>query len=146
MEAVSLGFEAALAAEALAQGDEFGDLDRLDVPRVEADEQVVGATAVDELIVGVFLVEQDALEDARVLEEANGAVDGGLGDTVAAALERFDELVGLEQAVELDDRVEDAGALGRVLETLGPQLPSEDGAQRLDDVKVAVGLAHLGHG
>ena len=93
---MAAGLEAAFAAEALAQGDEFGGLDLLDLACVEADEQVVGPAAVDELIVGLVLLEQDALDDAGVLEQADGAVDGGLGDAQARALEGGEQGIGLE--------------------------------------------------
>src|SRR5437016_660674 len=86
LESVAAGFEAAFAAEALAEGDEFGGLDLLDLAGIEADEQVIRSAAVDELIVGVVFVKEDALDDAGILEQADGAVDGGLGDARAGAL------------------------------------------------------------
>lgn len=57
LEAVALGLEASFAAEAVAEGDQFGDIDGNCLSRVDADEQVVGAAAVHELVVGLVLVE-----------------------------------------------------------------------------------------
>lgn len=129
----------AFATKLVAKGDELGDVDGFDLAGVEVDEQVVGRAAVHELIVGLVLVEQDALDDAGILEEADGAVDRGLGDAETAGLYGGEKLIGFEEAILADDGVEDAGPFGGVLESLGLELAAEDRAEGFDDFEGGVG-------
>jgi hypothetical protein len=136
VEAERRGLEAQGGALVGDDGVEFGDIDFDDVAGVGADEDVPRAgVAEDELIVGLVAVDEDALDDAGVGEEFEGAVDGGLADAEAVGLDADQDLVGLEEAFELHHDVEDVGAFGRVLEALGLEGAAEDGADGLDDVE-----------
>lgn len=141
---MAAGVEASGAAEFVAEGDEFGDVDGFDLAGVEVDQEVVGCAAVNQLIVRLVFVEEDALDDAGILQEADGAVDGGLGDSEAAGLAEGEEFIGFEEAIFADDGVEDAGALGGVLEALGLELAAEDGAEGFDDFEGGEGVGHGG--
>ena len=133
LEAVACGGEAQLGADAVADGDEFGDVDGDDLVGVDAGDGVVGACAVDELESWDVVAPEDALDDAGVLHELDGAVDGGFGDAVAGASEVFDEGLGLEGAVHADDGIEDAGPFGGVFLALGLEATPEDGAEGLEN-------------
>lgn len=89
--------------------------------------------AVDELVVGLFAVDQDALDDSGFGQELERAVDGGFGDAEAVGFESGDDLVGFEEAIEAEDDVEDVGAFGGVLEAFAAEGSAEDGADGLDD-------------
>lgn len=130
---MGVGGEAELAGDAFAEGDEFGDVDGEDFAGVESDEEVARASAVGELVVGVVGVDEDLLDDAGVLEEADGAVDGGFGDAEVLLFECGLELIGLEEVVELEDGVEDLCALGGVLEAFAFEAAPEDGAEWFGD-------------
>jgi hypothetical protein len=52
--------------------------------------------------------------------------------TLAAHVEQ--ELLGLEEAISLDDRVKDISAFGGVLETLGPEESTEHAADGRHDL------------
>lgn len=132
---MALGVEAAFFADAIADGGEFGDADGFDVVGVDADEHFCGFAAVDELVVDLIGVEWDALDDAGFEHEFEGSVDGGFGDAVAAGAEEFDESIGLEDAIDADDGVEDARAFGSVFESFGLECAPEDGAEGLDDLE-----------
>ena len=139
LKAVAAGVQASGPAEFVSEGDEFGDVDGFDLAGVEVDEEVVGRAAVDKLVVGLVFVEEDALDDAGILEEADGAVDGGLGDAEAPGLDGAQEFLGFKEAILSDNGVEDAGPLRGVLETLGLELAAEDGAEGFDDFEGGVG-------
>lgn len=48
----------------IAEGDQFGHLDLDDLASVEADHEIAGFAAVDELVVGLLIIEEDALDNA----------------------------------------------------------------------------------
>jgi hypothetical protein len=131
-----------VAADGVAECGELGGGDGDDLVVVEADHEVFGGS-VGELVDGLFLCEGDAVDDAGVFEEFDGAVDGGLAHAAAFALEVVHEAIGFEEAFVAEDRVEDAGSLGGVLQAFGLECPSEDRAEGLDDVD-RVGVAGVG--
>lgn len=134
MEAETRGCDAALGADALDEFFDFWDVEFDDLIGVDADEDVARALlAVDELVVGLFAVDENALDDAGLGEEFERAVNGGLADTEAIGLQACDDLIGLEEAVESQDDVENVGAFGGVLEALAAEGSAEDGAHGLDD-------------
>ncbi len=143
LESMAARFEAAVAAESVAEGVEFRDVDLFDAAGVEVDDQVVGRAAIDELVVGlvaVFLVEEeDAVDDAGFLQETDGAVDRGLGDVGPGGFQGGEEFFSLEETIHADNGVEDVGAFGGVLKSLGFELAAEDSAEGLDDLEVGVG-------
>jgi hypothetical protein len=100
---------------------------------IDADDEIAGLAAVDELVVGLVFVEEEALDDAGLLEEFDGAVDGCFADAEAGVSEFGLEFVGVEEAVEAEDGVEDLRAFGRVLEAFAFEGSAEDGAEGLDD-------------
>lgn len=136
---MAAGVQAPGAAEFVAQGDEFGDVDGFDLSGVEVDQEVVGCAAVHKLVVGLVLIEQYALDDPRILQQADGAVDSGFGHSEAAGLDGGEELIGFEEAILADDGVQDAGPFGGVLEALGLELAAEDSAEGFDDFEGGVG-------
>lgn len=139
------GPQPSFAAELVAEWGEFGEIDLDDLLGVHAEEEFVRLAAVGELEVGLVGIDEDFLDDARVLKEFDGAVDGGLADAAALALEGGLQLLGLEEVVEAEERVENLGALGGVFLADGFQVASEDGAERLDDLyRVGVGVARDG--
>lgn len=142
---MAFGIEAFVLADLVAEGDEFGDVDRFDLTRVDVDEDGVGLFAVGELVVRLIAVEGDLLDDAGFFEELEGSVDGGFGDSEAALADGFEEGVCFEQAVELDDGVEDVGAFGGVLLVFGFEFAPEDGAEGFFDVEVD-GAVEVGAG
>ena len=132
---------ATLGAHALDEFFDFGDVEFDDLVGVYADKDVAWALlAVDELVVGLFAVDEDALDDAGLGQELERAIDGGLADAEAVGLEAGDDLIGLEQAVEAEDDVEDVGAFGGVLEALAAERSAEDGAHGLDDGEAGYGV------
>ncbi len=119
-------------AEFVAEFDEFWEFGGDDVSGVHIDEECVAGLSDRELVVGLLASDEDMLNDAGGFEEFKGAVDGGFGDGVALGFESVEELVGFEEGVEIDDGVEDFGAFGGVLESLGFEGSAEDRAQGLD--------------
>lgn len=128
-----MGFEAVGGAYFVAEFDEFGDFDGDDCAGVGVDEEGVAGLSDGELVVGLFAVEEDMLDDACGFEEFECAVDGGFGDGVALGFEGVEELVGLEEGFEGDDGVEDLGAFGGVFEPFCFECASEDGAEGFDE-------------
>jgi hypothetical protein len=126
-----------------AEAVEVGDVDGEDLLGVEADDEGPGVLAVDHVVVGLFVVEGDALDDPGVLEEAEGSVDGGLADTTAVLAGFVEDSVGLEDAIEAHDDVEEARAFGGVLEPFALEASAKDGAERVED---AEGGRALGRG
>jgi hypothetical protein len=132
-EAVAGGFEASGFGEGVAEFAEFGDLDFDNFACIDADDEIAGFPAIDELVVGLVFVEEEALDDAGLLEEFYRAIDGGFADAEAGVSEFGLEFVGVEEAVEAEDGVEDLGSLWRVLEAFAFEGSAEDGAEGLDD-------------
>lgn len=121
-------------ADFVAEFDELGDFGRDDVSGLGVDEQGVSGLSDRELVVGLFAVDEDMLDDPGGFEELEGAVDGGFGDGVALLFEGVEELVGFEERVEGDDGVEDLGPFWGVLEILGFERSAEDRAERIDQL------------
>jgi hypothetical protein len=126
--------EAVGGAEFVAEFDEFWELGGDDVSGVYVDEEGVSGLSDRELVVGLLASDEDVLDDSCGFEEFECAVDSGFGDGVALGFEGVEELVGFEEGVEIDDGVEDFGALGGVLESLGFEGSAEDGAEWLDEL------------
>jgi len=84
-------------ADFFSELDEFGDFYGEDVSGVDIDEEGVSGLADGELVVGLFAVEEDMLDDACGFEEFEGSVDGCFGDGVALGFEGVEELVGFEE-------------------------------------------------
>lgn len=124
--------EAVGGADFVAEFDELGDFGGDDGSGFGIDEQGVTGLSDRELVVGLFAVDEDMLDDAGGFEELEGAVDGGFGDGVPLVFEGVEELVGFEEGVEGDDDVEDLGAFGGVLEIFGFECSSEDRAEGFD--------------
>jgi hypothetical protein len=135
---VAFGGKAVGLADAVAQFDQFWDLDLDGFAGIEPDDQILGARAVGELVAGLVAVGEHALDDARIEHELDGAVDGCFGDSEAAGTDLVEQAVGLEQFINLDDGVQHAGSLGGVLEALGLEFAAEDCAQWLDDLHLVV--------
>ncbi len=129
-----MGGEAVGGAEFVAEFDEFWEFGGDDVSGVHIDEEGVPGLSDRELVVGLFASDEDVLDDAGGFEEFECAVDGGFGDGVALGFEGVEELVGFEEGVEIDDGVEDFGAFGGVLESLGFEGSAEDRAEWLDEL------------
>lgn len=121
-------------ADFFAEFEEFGDIGGDDFAGVYIDEEGVAGLSDGELIVGLFAVEEDMLDDACGFEEFECAVDGGFGDGVALFFEGIEELVGFEEGFEGDDGIEDLGAFGGVFEAFGFEGAAEDGAEGLDEL------------
>ena len=119
-------------AEFVAEFDEFWEFGGDDVPGVDIDEEGVSGLSDRELVVGLLASDEDVLDDAGGFEQFECAVDGGFGDGVALGFEGVEELVGFEEGVEIDDGVEDFGAFGGVLESLGFEGSAEERAEGLD--------------
>ncbi len=141
---MALGHEPALAADSVAQLDEFRDIDRVDLAGIDMDDDGARVAAIDELVVRLLAIKEDGLDDPRVREKFQGSVDRGFGDIVPLIEELFEQFVRVEDAVVLDDGVEDPGPLGGVFGALGLELAAEDSTQGLDDLDGWVGL--VGHG
>lgn len=134
MEPEAGGRDAAVGADALDQFLDLRDIELDDLVGVDADEDVTRARlAVDDLVVRLFAVDEDALDDASLGEELERAVDGGFADAEAVGLEACDDLFDLEEPIETEDDVEDVGAFGGVFEAFGAERASEDGADGFDD-------------
>ena len=61
---MGLGFEAVGGADSFSEFDEFGDFDGDDLPGVGVDEEGVAGLSDGELVVGLFAIEEDMLDDA----------------------------------------------------------------------------------
>lgn len=142
LQPVPLRPQAPGRAHAIAQLDELGEVDGLDLARVEVDEQVGRASSVREQESRVVVVEEHALEDPGVEEQAERPVDRRLGDAVARVPHGSHERIGLEEPVGFDDGIEDASPLGRVAQPLALEPAPEDRAQRLDDPEFVRGFRH----
>lgn len=118
----------------VAEFDEFGDFGGDDGSGFGVDQEGVSGLSDGELVVGLFAVDEDMLDDACGFEEFEGAVDGGFGDGVPLVFEGIEELVGFEEGFEGDDDVEDLGAFRGVLKTFGFECSAEDGAEGLDQL------------
>lgn len=147
-DAMALGGEAALFADAVSEVDQFREFDRGDLAGVDVDEKCRGALAIGELVVGGLGVEEDLLDDAGFGEQLDGAIDGGFADAKAGGTHGGEQLVGLKDtrsvAIAADDRVENLGSLRGVLEPDLLEFPAKHGAERLDDRELleAVGGVH----
>ena len=77
--------ERVLPANLVAQAPQLlaAELDHLS--GADADEVVVGLPAGDHFVVGLLVVEEDLLENSRVLEVRQSSIDGGAADAVAEA-------------------------------------------------------------
>lgn len=124
--------EAVGGADFVAEFDELGDFCGDDGSGFGIDQERVSGLSDGELVVGLFAVNEDMLDDAGGFEEFEGAVDGGFGDGVPLVFEGIEKLVGFEKGVEGDDDVEDLGAFWGVLEAFGFEGSAEDGAEGLD--------------
>lgn len=141
------GRDAAACADALDQFLDLRDFEFDDLVGVDADEDVTRARlAVDDLVVRLFAVDEDALDDAGLGEELERAVDGCFADAEAVGFEACDDLFGLEEPIETEDDVEDVGAFGGVFEAFGAEGASEDGADGLDDGECGCGGGLGGRG
>jgi hypothetical protein len=124
-----------LSAEAVAERGDLGQVNADELTCVDVDEQGAGPLAIRELIVGLFAVDQDLLDDAGVCKELDRPVDRGFRDAKAGGAHVAEELLGLKDIAASNDRVEDVRALSGVLETGLLERSSEDGAERLDDLE-----------
>lgn len=140
LEAVPPRGEPPRRAQPITQGDKFRDLNRLDLARVEIDEQVRRTASIGQEEPRLVLVEEDALHDPCVEQQADRAIDRRLRDSLPPAAHRTHELVRVEEPVGLHHRVEDPRSLGRVPQPLALEFPAEDRAQRLHDPQLALGV------
>src|SRR5690606_31867148 len=116
MELVAEHVKAMLGTDLVAELLETiaGKLD--DLAGFDADQVVVGLAADDHFVVALLIVEEDLLEDPRILQVRQRAVDRRPAGTVAKLLEVIDQFFGLEQPLLSQDRIENHRALGRELE------------------------------
>lgn len=130
------GPEAAIPAEPIAYGDEFREFDGNDFLCVHAYEEVARLFSPGELVVGLFGVHEDLLDDPGFEEELDRAVGGGLADAESIALERGLELFRFEDIAESGERIENLRAFRGVFLADGLEVASEDGAERIGDVEI----------
>eukprot|EP01025_Chloroclados_australasicus_P010288 TRINITY_DN14118_c0_g1_i2.p4 TRINITY_DN14118_c0_g1~~TRINITY_DN14118_c0_g1_i2.p4 ORF type:complete len:122 (-),score=25.88 TRINITY_DN14118_c0_g1_i2:18-383(-) len=84
---MALRCQAELPADSIADLGKLGHVDRNDLAGVEPHERVAGALAVGKLVLGLVALGEHALEDAGLLQEVDGAIDGGLAHAVPALAE-----------------------------------------------------------
>ncbi len=125
-----------LAANPVAKLTEFRDVDLDHLARVHANDQIARPRSERELIVSLSLIDQDALDDPGVLHQPDRAINGRLGNPMASLAERVLDILSLENSVEADDRIEDLRPFGGVLLPLSLESPTEDRADRLEDLDV----------
>ncbi len=145
LKAVPLWRQSVLAAEPFAEGGQLGHIDLDHAARFlgcpDDDDQVAGAAAIDHLVVGLFVGDEDAAENARFEEQLERAIDGCFADAKAGGPKVSDELLGLEDPLFAHDHVEDLGPLGGVFLACGFDRSAEDRAEGFDDV----GESERGH-
>ncbi len=129
-----------VSAHSFGDCREFGHVDIHHFSGVEPDERVAGALAVRQLILGLVALGEHALDDPGVLEEVDGPVDGRLADAMPSLAQFLDDLLGLKDLVQRDNRVENLGSLRGVLLALGFELPAEDRAQGRGDADAGKAL------
>lgn len=134
LQAVSFGDQTAFAADAIAQFQQFWDIDGFDFASVHPHDNRAGGSPIDELVVRLLAVEEDGLNDIGIGEEFECAVHGCFRDIMMLLFEPCKQGVGIENTVLFDDGIEDLGSLGGVLGTLGFEFAAKDGAERLDDL------------
>src|SRR3954466_15841085 len=83
--------------------------------RLHADEIIVRLPARNDFVIRLLVVEEDLLENARVMEMVESAINRRPTDAMADLFQVVDELLGLEQAGLAQCGVEDHGALRREL-------------------------------
>ncbi len=98
------------------------------LPGGDADQVIVRLPPRDHFVIALLIVEKNLLQDAGILQVAEGSVDGRAADLVSQSLQAVDELLGLEQPFLAEHRVEDHGALGRELQLLLMQVTAKDRA------------------
>ncbi len=135
LQPVPLRLEPTLAAQPITDRKQLRQLDALNLPRVEPDQQVVRPLPVNQLVVRLILIKQHPLNDPRILQQPDRAVHRRLRHAESAGLHGCEQLIRLEQPIHAHDRIQDSRPLGRVLQPLGLELPPEDSAQGFDDLK-----------
>ena len=112
-------------ADCFAQRLDFvgGEID--DPTAATTNHVIVRVFTVGVLIVSLFDVESDLLENSAIHQERQRPIDRGFSDLLAAFSQQVEHLLGLEVLVQVQNRIQNDPPGDRVLDAVCLQIPAE---------------------